>query len=65
LLGAPADTTVASAQDISLPKGNSVTFVVVGATEPDEAGTAYGQILECIDNAGTAGLEGTCNIISE
>lgn len=67
LLGTPPDTTVAQTPDISLPSGNSVTFVVVGATGasgPNDAGVAFAQILECVDNAGTLGLQGTCNVVS-
>ncbi len=67
LFDASANTIVAQSGPISLPNGISTTFVVVGGggTITSEGGVALGQILECIDNAGTVGLQGTCQVISQ
>jgi hypothetical protein len=66
LLGAPMHTIVAQAPNISLAPGNTVTFVVVdskGQPGPD-GGSVLGQLLECVDTAGTASLVGACKAIS-
>ncbi len=67
LLNASAHTVLAQAPGVSLMGNLSVTFVVVGANgqlEPD-GGSVLAQILECVDNAGTVGLAGTCHVISQ
>ena len=67
LLDAAAGTIVAQAPNISLGGGATVTFVVVGIKDqpgPD-SGSPGAQLLECIDNAGTPGLAGSCHIISQ
>jgi hypothetical protein len=67
LLGAPAHTIVAQAPTINLPTGNTVTFVVVGSGGQlgADGGPELSRILECVDNAGTAGLVGACKVISQ
>ena len=44
-----------------------MTFVVVGSGGQlgADGGLELGQILECVDNAGTAGLVGACKVISQ
>jgi hypothetical protein len=67
LLGAPLHTIVAQAPGISLASGATVTFVVIDANGqvPSEGGGGIGALLECIDNAGSVGLDGTCSVISQ
>jgi Domain of unknown function (DUF4397) len=51
---------------VVLPNGLSVTFVVVGGNGMVvDGGVPLSQILECVDNSGTAGLQGACRIISQ
>ena len=66
LLDASAHTIVAQAPEISLLGGIAVTFVVVGSTTlGGTGGSGIAQLLECIDNAGSVGLEGSCQVVSQ
>jgi hypothetical protein len=65
LLDASAHTIVAQAPNISLASGATVTFVVVGANGQvaSDGGSGIAALLECVDNAGSVGLQGTCQVI--
>jgi hypothetical protein len=65
LLDASVHTNVAQTSTITLPAGVSVTFVVVGSNGQAGQGSGIAQLLECLDNAGTVGLEGTCHVVSQ
>jgi Domain of unknown function (DUF4397) len=67
LLGASAHTIVAQAPDMTLSLGASVTFVVIGANGQvtSDGGSASSELLECVDSAGTVGLEGSCQVVSQ
>jgi hypothetical protein len=58
--GVTQDSVVA--HGISIAAGAAVTTVLLGSSVADDAGTAM-NLLECIDNAGTAGVVGSCSVL--
>jgi hypothetical protein len=63
LFDAGPQTILATAQNISLANGLTVTFVVVGPSGQPGGGSA--QLLECVDTAAGAALQGSCTAISK
>jgi hypothetical protein len=63
LFDAGPQTLLATAQNISLANGLTVTFVVVGPSGQPGGGSA--QLLECVDTAAGAALQGSCTAISK
>lgn len=59
--GAPNNQALA--QSVSVGAGAVVTFVVVDALSPPPGGRPA-QLVECVDNAGSLGLTGSCSVIS-
>ncbi len=61
-------TILASAPNLSIGAGADVTFVLVArhGPPPADAGSRprIDQLIECVDNAGTLTLEGTCQVVS-
>jgi hypothetical protein len=64
LFDAATHTIIAQAPGISLGAGAAVTFVVVGVGSSGGASSGLAQILECVDNAASLGLSGSCQVIS-
>lgn len=60
--GTPAP--LATANNVTIAEGAVVTLALIGPTGAIDGGIAV-QLLECVDNAGTVGLLGNCQIISQ
>jgi hypothetical protein len=60
--GAPNNS--ATAPDVFVASGAVVTFVVVDPIAPTTTSPAA-QIIQCVDNAGSIGLTGSCSVISQ
>jgi hypothetical protein len=60
LLDGSAGSIVAQTSPINVGLGAVVTVAVVGAS-----GQTATQIVECVDNGGTAGLAGNCQVVSQ
>jgi hypothetical protein len=60
LLDGSAGSIVAQTSPINVGLGAVVTVAVVGTN-----GQATAQIVECVDNGGTAGLAGNCQVVSQ
>jgi hypothetical protein len=58
-------TSSAVATNVTVASGVRLTFVVIGGGAVEDAGGSAAQLLECVDNAGTAGLFSDCSVISQ
>jgi hypothetical protein len=65
--GATEDTAIAP--DFSAASGSVLTLVLIGpdpaAPAPDAGEIPPPRLLECVDNAGTIGLLGSCSVVSQ